>query len=26
MLDCFGKLADLVEGDLKADWLWPLGD
>ncbi|MDQ0744756.1 quinol monooxygenase YgiN [Clavibacter sp. B3I6] len=26
MQDYFGKLADLVEGDLEAEWLWPLGD
>jgi quinol monooxygenase YgiN len=26
MQDYFGKLADLVEGDLEAEWLWPLSD
>lgn len=24
MQDYFGKLSDLVEGDLEADWIWPL--
>jgi len=26
MQDYFGKLADLVEGDLEAEWLSPLSD
>jgi quinol monooxygenase YgiN len=26
MQDYFGKLGDLVEGDLEAQWLWPLSD
>lgn len=26
MQDYFGKLADLVEGDLEAEWLWPLSN
>jgi quinol monooxygenase YgiN len=26
MQDYFGKLGDLVEGDLEAEWLWPLSD
>lgn len=26
MQDYFGKIADLVDGDLEANWLWPLSD
>lgn len=26
MQDYFGKIADLVDGDLEADWLWPLSN
>jgi quinol monooxygenase YgiN len=26
MQEYFGKLGDLVEGELEAEWLWPLAD